>query len=76
MWEKYDKELGGTEMKPGDDQSLLDMNHVTQLLSSVSFFLFLLTLTTRFDVKDAVIVERCFCLEEKFDPLRPTLWVV
>lgn len=36
MWEKFDKEMGGTEMKPGDDQSLLDMNYVTQLLSSVS----------------------------------------
>lgn len=36
VWEKYDKELGGTEMKPGDDQSLLDVNYVTQLLSSVS----------------------------------------
>ena len=37
MWEQFDKDLGGTEMKPGDDQHLLDTNYITQLLSSVSF---------------------------------------
>lgn len=36
VWEKFDKELGGTEIKPGDDQSLLDTNYITQLMSSVS----------------------------------------
>lgn len=50
VWEKFDKELGGTEMKPGDDQSLLDTNYVTQLLSSVSFFFFKLALRGEWDV--------------------------
>lgn len=36
MWQKFDKELGGTEIKPGDDQSLLDTNYITELMSSVS----------------------------------------
>lgn len=36
VWQQFDKELGGTEMKPGDDQSLLDTNYITDLMSSVS----------------------------------------